>query len=116
MLGLVALSALQAVIGIATGVIATRSLGPTGRGELAAILVPLALAPYALVFGLTTFASRSVAAGRDVSLVLGTAGALAFAIGCVAIPPCLALATLLADGSNAVRTILGVGFRAPADH
>jgi O-antigen/teichoic acid export membrane protein len=105
-----ALSALQAVIGTATGVIAARSLGPSGRGELAAILVPLSMAPYALVFGLTTFTSRSVAAGRDLSFVLGTAGALAFAIGCAAIAPCLELAALLADGSHAVHTMLVVGF------
>ena len=113
MLGLVrqffALSALQAVVGTATGIIAARSLGPAGRGELAAILVPLSLAPYALAFGLTTFASRAVAAGRDVSSVLGTAGALAFAIGCAAIAPCLALAAALIEGSHSMHTVLAIG-------
>jgi O-antigen/teichoic acid export membrane protein len=105
-----ALSALQVVIGTVTSIIAARSLGPSGRGELAAIAVPLSLLPYALSFGLTTFASRSAAAGRDLGLVLGTAGALAFAIGCAAVAPCLALATVLAEGNQGVHTVLVVGF------
>jgi O-antigen/teichoic acid export membrane protein len=105
-----ALSALQVVIGTVTGIIAARSLGPSGRGELAAIIVPLSLLPYPLSFGLTTFASRSAAAGRDLGLVLGTAGALAFVIGCAAVAPCLVLATVLAEGSRGVYTVLVIGF------
>jgi O-antigen/teichoic acid export membrane protein len=107
-----ALSALQAVIGTVTGVIAARTLGPAGRGELAAIIVPLSMAPYALAFGLPTFASRSVAGGRDISSVLGTAGGLAFAIGCIAILPCVVFVAALADGSHGVHTVLVVGFAA----
>ncbi|MEA2283042.1 MAG: hypothetical protein QOK21_3649 [Solirubrobacteraceae bacterium] len=105
-----ALSALQAVIGTVTGVIAARALGPSGRGELAAIIVPLSMAPYALALGLPTFTSRSVAGGRDTSSILGTAGALAFAVGCVAIAPCFLLADAMAHGSADVRTILHIGF------
>jgi len=100
----------QALAGTATGIIAARTLGPSGRGDLAAIIVPLSIAPYALAFGLPTFASRSAAGGRDLGLILGTAGALAFGIGCVAIPPCIVLAHALAGDHGGVLTVLLVGF------
>lgn len=105
-----AVSVFQAVAGLATGIIAARSLGPSGRGDLAAIIVPLSIAPAALAFGLPTFASRSAAGGRDLGLILGTAGALAFAIGCLAIPVCVALAPTLAGDHQGVLTVLLVGF------
>src|SRR3712207_9584829 len=63
-----AVSMFQALAGTATGIIAARSLGPSGRGDLAAIIVPLSMAPYALSLGLTTFSSRAAAAGRDLGL------------------------------------------------
>jgi O-antigen/teichoic acid export membrane protein len=104
------LSVLQLLGGVATGIIAARALGPAGRGQLAAIVVPLSMAPYALAFGLTTFASRSVARGRNLGVILGTAGGVAFVIGCIAVVPCVALASVLAEGDDGVRTVLTVGF------
>jgi O-antigen/teichoic acid export membrane protein len=105
-----AVSVFQALAGTVTGIIAARSLGPAGRGDLAAIIVPLSLAPYVLAFGLTTFASRSAARGRDRGVVLGTAGLMAAVIGCAAIPFGLVLAPALADGDRGVQTVLTVGF------
>jgi O-antigen/teichoic acid export membrane protein len=105
-----AVSVFQALAGTATGIIAARALGPSGRGDLAAIIVPLSMAPYALSFGLTTFASRGAAAGRPLGLVLGTAGAMAFTIGCVAVPAGVALAHVLARDHDGVLTVLVVGF------
>jgi O-antigen/teichoic acid export membrane protein len=105
-----AVSVFQALAGAATGIIAARSLGPSGRGDLAAIIVPLSMAPYALSLGLTTFASRAAAAGRRLGLVLGTAGTMAFGIGCIAIPGGIALAHVLARDHQGVLTVLIVGF------
>ena len=68
------------------------------------------MAPYALSLGLTTFASRAAASGRDLGLILGTAGGMAFAIGCVAVPGGIALAHLLARDHDGVLTVLVVGF------
>jgi O-antigen/teichoic acid export membrane protein len=105
-----AVSVFQALAGTATGIIAARSLGPSGRGDLAAIIVPLSIVPYVLAFGLPTFASRSAAGGRNLGLILGTAGGLAFGIGCAAIPACVVLAHALAGDHKGALTVLLVGF------
>ena len=106
---LFAISVIQALAGAVTGVIVARSLGPTGRGELATLAAPLGLAPFVLAFGLTTFATRGVAEGRSVAAMVGTLGGASVLIGLVAIPPGLILAHALAEGRHHLEVLIGAG-------
>lgn len=102
--GFLTLNVAAALLGIVTGVIAARRLLPAGRGEMAAILVPLGLAPLVFSLGLPTFASRSAARGVAASDLVSTVGRLAAGLGVAAILPCLLLAVQLAHGN---LTVLG---------
>lgn len=106
---LFAISIVQAIAGTLTGVLAARALGPEGRGSLAAVLVPLALAPYALAFGATTFAGRAAARREPVPVLVGTLGIFALAVGLAAIVPGWFAASALAGGNNEVRNLLVLG-------
>ena len=97
------------VTGLVTGPVLARALDPVGRGELAAIIAPLGLAPFVLAFGLTTFSSREVARSVSPGRVLGTFGVIALLEGLLLIVPGLALARLLADGNDTVQRYLSVG-------
>src|SRR5436190_21179566 len=68
-------------ISLLTGPLQARALGPTGRGELAAIAVPATLIPTITSVGLGSFAIFATAKGRDVGALLGTMGALLACIG-----------------------------------
>lgn len=94
------------VLGVVTGVVAARTLQPTGRGELAAILVPLGLVPLVLSVGLPTFASRHAARGGRTDDTLGTVGALALMFGVAGVLPYLFLAPALADGNGKIHGML----------
>jgi O-antigen/teichoic acid export membrane protein len=107
---LLAITAVQTLLGVVTGIISARVLGPTGRGDLAAIIVPLALLPYVLSFGLTTLTSREAARGEPLQALIGTAGVLAIFIGCVSIfPLILLLAGTVSGHDHATRIVLIVG-------
>lgn len=105
-----AVTVLQTVIGFASSVILARTLGPAGRGALAAIIVPLGLLPYVLALGLPTFTSRGIAAGGDVREIVGTAGLMATAIGVVGVVPCIAFLGGFAGSNHGAREVLLVGF------
>ncbi|MGH2899052.1 MAG: oligosaccharide flippase family protein, partial [Solirubrobacteraceae bacterium] len=55
---LAGLNALVVVVAMITGPLLARVLGPTGRGELSAIITVLVLAPLVLDFGLGDFITR----------------------------------------------------------
>jgi O-antigen/teichoic acid export membrane protein len=105
-----AITAAQTALGVITGVISARVLGPTGRGDLAAIVVPLSLLPIVLSFGLPTLTSREVAGGESLRALIGTAGVFAIVIGCVSIFPLTALlAGTVSQHDHATRVVLIVG-------
>ena len=89
--------------------ILARALGPSGRGDLAAILVPIGLAPPLLELGLGVYAGRAAARGRSVATLKGTLAPLL--LGLSLLGPLLALpvAHLLGEGRETVETWLIVG-------
>lgn len=107
---LTAANALSAATGFVTGPLLARALGPSGRGELQAVLVPLSLVPIVFSFGISAYTYRMLPRGRTVEEVLGSLGlpllVLALIVAAAAVP----LADGLAPGRGTVRTFLTIGF------
>jgi O-antigen/teichoic acid export membrane protein len=81
---------------VLTGPILARSLGPAGRGALAAVLTPIALSTYVLNFGVPEALTYVVAKGRArtttatvLALTLGTIIGALCAAGLIALTPVL---------------------------
>jgi O-antigen/teichoic acid export membrane protein len=98
-----------ALVGIVTGPLQARALGPTGRGELAAIMTPLGFLPTLASLGLGTYVERMVARGKRPGLALGSLlpVCLAIGFGVAALSPLIAGA--LASGRAVVYTMLVAG-------
>jgi O-antigen/teichoic acid export membrane protein len=95
---------------VVSGPLQARALGPAGRGELAAILVPLAAAPVIADIGLSTFVLTAVAKGRPVAAVLGSIGPIALAAGIAVALAGPFLAGFVAGGRHTVALFLTIGF------
>ena len=93
-----------------TGPLQARALGPEGRGLLAAILIPVTLAPQIAGLGLGVFATRESARGRPVPVLLGTLGAPLLALSLVSILASGLLANLVAGDRAVVHTYVQLGF------
>lgn len=65
-----------------SGPLLARALVPEGRGDLAAILLPITLAPVLFGLGLGTFVTRETARGRPLSVLLGSVGPLIINVIC----------------------------------
>src|SRR5215510_11331898 len=78
---LTAASALGAATGFITGPLLARALGASGRGDLAAVQVPLALVPAVLSLGIPAFAYRTLPRGRSAKEVIGSLGLPLLVIG-----------------------------------
>jgi O-antigen/teichoic acid export membrane protein len=98
-----------ALVGILTGPLQARALGPVGRGELAAIMAPLGFLPTFASLGLGTYVSRVVARGRRPGLALGSLLPVCLAIGLVIAAASPFIAGALANGRAVVYTMLMVG-------
>src|SRR4051812_10200179 len=81
---------------VLTGPILARSLGPAGRGALAAVLTPIALSTYVLNFGVPEALTYVVAKGRATT---ATANRLALVLGAI-------IGTLCAGGLIALTPVL----------
>jgi O-antigen/teichoic acid export membrane protein len=101
---------LGAASGFITGPLLARALGASGRGDLAAILVPLTLAPLILGLGIPAFAYRELPRGRPVAEVVGSLGVPLLVTGLLAAAAAVPVASALAGGRSTVRTFLIVGF------
>jgi O-antigen/teichoic acid export membrane protein len=114
--GVVARLTAANVFGAATGFISgpllARALGASGRGDLAAVVVPLSLAPAILGFGIPAFAYRELPRGRSVEEVIGSLGLPLLLIGLAAAGAAVPVADALAGGRATVRTFLIVGLLA----
>ena len=107
---LMAVNVLTALAGLVTGPLQARALGPAGRGDLAAILVPLTLAPQILSLGVGVYAARESARGRNIGELVGSLGAVMLAVGTVGAVAGIPLAAYLADGRDVVQLFLTIVF------
>lgn len=109
-LGTLATNIALAALGVATGVLAARLLGPEGRGELAAIqLLPMLLSGLAML-GLgeaVTYFSARDPSRASVTITTALLTALASAMAFVVVGQFL-VAEVLADYSEAVRSAAAI--------
>jgi O-antigen/teichoic acid export membrane protein len=103
-------NALAAATGFITGPLLARALGPSGRGDLQAIIVPLQLTPIVLSLGITAFAYRTLPRGRTVDEVIPSLGLPLLLLGSIAAAAAVPVADALAAGRETVRTYLIIGF------
>ena len=92
-----------------TGPLQAHALGPTGRGEVAEVLVPISIAGVVGEFGLGVFAQREVARGRSGGVLLGTVGAIMFVIGLIVALGAHPLALVLVGHRQPVEKLLTLG-------
>src|SRR4051794_37698844 len=64
-------NALPLAVGLITGPLQARALGASGRGDLAAILVPVGLAPLLLSLGLGQYAGVNAARRARLGPIVG---------------------------------------------
>jgi O-antigen/teichoic acid export membrane protein len=93
-----------------TAPLQARALGPSGRGGLAAIMVPLGLAPSIISFGLSTYSLREAARGRPLRPLVGTIGLMLVLLGGVAALASPLIADLFSNGRDDVETWIVIGF------
>ena len=108
--GLTAANVVGAASGFISGPLLARALGAAGRGDLAAILVPLSLAPAVLGLGIGGYAFRELPKGRAVGEIIGSLGLPLIVIGLLTTAAAIPAADALAAGRQSVRTFLIVGF------
>lgn len=102
-------NALLAISSLVTGPLQARALGPAGRGDLAAILVPLALAPTLLDLGLTAYIVRARARGESRGVLLGSLVPVSLAFSLIGVIAAVPLADAIAHGRDTVQTCLTIG-------
>ncbi len=114
MAGVVVLLTIAKVLGSATGFITgplqARALGAVGRGDLAAVLVPLNLVPPVIGLGIGSYTFRTLPRGRRPEEVIASLGLPCLVIGAIAAVFCVPAADLLAGGRSTVRLYLIVVF------
>jgi O-antigen/teichoic acid export membrane protein len=108
--GLTVINVLGSATGFITGPLLARALGASGRGDLAAVVVPLTLAPSIIGLGIPGYAYRTLPQGKDVGEVMGSLALPLFVLGLAAAAAGVPLADLLAGGRHAVRAYLIVVF------
>jgi O-antigen/teichoic acid export membrane protein len=107
---LAAANVLGAATGFITGPLIARAVGASGRGDLAAITVPLVLAPAILGLGLTGYSYRSLPRGRAVGEVIASLGLPLLLLGLLAAACAVPVSDALAGGRPDVRTWLLIVF------
>jgi O-antigen/teichoic acid export membrane protein len=103
-------NALPAITGLITAPLQARALGVEGRGTLAAIVVPLSVAPILLNFGIMQFAGKEAARGRRLGPLIGSLGAVYLGIGACALLLAVPTAGFFAEGRETVEVFLIIGF------
>lgn len=107
---LTAVQVLGASSGFITGPLLAHALGASGRGDLAAVIVPFTLASAVLGLGIGTYAYRELPRGRSVGEVIGSLGVPLLILGAIAVVASVPVADALAGGRQTVRAFLIVGF------
>ena len=98
-----------AASGFITGPLLARALGPTGRGDLAAIVVPFTIAAPLLGLGIGGYAFRTLPRGRPLGDVVGSLGLPTLMLGALGAAVAVPAADALAGGRPIVRAFLIVG-------
>lgn len=98
--------------GFITAPLTARALGAAGRGDLAAILAPLALVPGVLSLGLPSYAYRELPRGRRADEIIGSLAVPLLVVGLITCAVAVPIADLLAGSRETVRTFLIVGLLA----
>jgi O-antigen/teichoic acid export membrane protein len=91
-----------------TGPLLARSLGATGRGQLASIIVPATLLTYLAGLGVESWVTVESARGRALGTVLGTAGTLSVGFGLIGACAALPVAVALAGGNATVFLFIAI--------
>jgi O-antigen/teichoic acid export membrane protein len=107
--GITVLNFLIYGLGVVTGPLQARALGPTGRGELAAIVVVPAFLAVLADLGLSTFTVRAVARGRPIREIVGSVLPLSAGLGLVVAVVGFFIATFVAAGRSQVFLFVLVG-------
>ena len=110
MSGLTAVNVAVLSLGFVTAPLLTRSLGPAGRGELAAITVPLGIAIILVVVGLDDYVARSLARGEPAGRVLGSCFVLVLGASAVCMLIAYPAARAIGHGHSVVELYLLLGF------
>jgi O-antigen/teichoic acid export membrane protein len=97
-------------LGIITGPLQARALGPSGRGELAAIVAVASMLPWIAGFGLDAFAGRQIARRVPVGEVMGSLGLMLVIVGLAIAPVGFPVAAALAKGRHVVHEFILIAF------
>lgn len=95
--------------GVVTAPITARALGPDGRGELAAIVAVLVIAPVLLDLGLTQWVARERALGTDTGQLLGAALPVAFGCSLIGVLAAVPLSHAIGGDREVVIVFVQVG-------
>jgi O-antigen/teichoic acid export membrane protein len=107
--GITILNFLVYGLGVVTGPLQARALGPAGRGELAAIVVVPAVLAVIADLGLSTFTARAVARGRSVREIVGSVLPPSAGLGLVVAVLGFFIATFVAAGRGHVFLFVLLG-------
>lgn len=107
---LAVLNGFTLAVGLVTGPLLAHALGASGRGELAAVIVPASLLPLIMGFGLSAFATREAARGANLRTVAGSTGGVALVVGFAGLVLAIPGAIFLADGDQQRAILLGAFF------
>jgi O-antigen/teichoic acid export membrane protein len=96
-------------LGLLTGPIQAQVLGPSGRGEVAAVIMTLTVMTWALDFGLTVFVARARARGTSAALVYGTVVPISCACSLIGVALAFPIANMVGQGRETVETFVRIG-------
>lgn len=96
-------------VGVVSGTLQARALGPRGRGDLAAIVIPLFFLGWIGDLGLGLYTRREAARATNPGRLVGTVGAVVFGLGVVLALVLLPVVAALAGDRDEVRRWLTVG-------
>lgn len=108
--GLTLINIAAGLQGLITGPLQARALGPSGRGDLAAIVVPTTTAAFIFSLSLGAYAARQAALGRRTDELAGSLGAILVVVGVFGAAGGVLLAGPLARGREVVELFLIIGF------
>jgi O-antigen/teichoic acid export membrane protein len=107
--GLTGVQIFQVAASLITAPLIARALGAEGRGLLAAVAVPLGVAPFLLQFGLGAFAINRTARGVPIRVVFGSLALPTLLLGALAAIAAPFIAGVLSDGREPVDHFLIIG-------
>lgn len=104
------LNVMISVIAVVSSPLQARALGAGGRGDLAAIVVPLWVIPVLADLGLPIFITTAVSKGRSVAALLGSVGPIYLGTGVLLALAGPFIADIIAGGRRTVELFLILGF------